>query len=89
MDGFGYSGLRFMNDREVLRNASRAGAEGYDGVVIACHFDPAVRAARQLLPLPVVGIAEASMHLASLMGLRFAVVASDHRYVEARSSGLL
>ncbi len=82
MAGFGYHGLRFMNDREVLRNASCAGAKGYDGVVIACYFDPAVRAARQLLPLPVVGIAEASMLLASLMGLRFAVVTSDQRYVE-------
>ncbi|MDP2936856.1 MAG: aspartate/glutamate racemase family protein [Dehalococcoidia bacterium] len=82
LDGFGYYGLRFMNDREILRNASRAPAEGFDGVVIACYFDPAVRAARQLIPLPVVGIAEASMLLANMMGLRFAVVTSDRRYVE-------
>lgn len=82
LSGFGYYGIRFLNDREVLRSVCRAQVEGYHGVVIACYFDPAVRAARQLLPLPVVGIAEASMLLASLMGLRFAVVTSDHRYVE-------
>ena len=80
--GFGYYGVRFMNDREILRSACRAESEGYDGVVIACYFDPAVRAARQLLSLPVVGIAEASMLMAGLMGLRFAVVTSDRRYVE-------
>lgn len=82
LDGFGYYGLRFMNDRQILQSLSRAPAESYDGIVVGCYFDPAVRAARQLLPLPVVGIAEASMLLAGLMGLRFAVVTSDHRYLE-------
>ncbi len=82
LEGFGHYGLRFMNDREVLRNVSRAQEEGYDGAIIACYFDPALRAARQMLSIPVVGIAEASMLLAGLMGLRFAVVTSDHRYLD-------
>ncbi|MDP2663624.1 MAG: aspartate/glutamate racemase family protein [Dehalococcoidia bacterium] len=82
LESFGHYGIRFLNDREILRNVRRAPEEGYDGAIIACYFDPALRAARQLLSMPVVGIAEASMLLAGLMGLRFAVVTSDQRYLD-------
>ncbi|MDO8691383.1 MAG: aspartate/glutamate racemase family protein [Dehalococcoidia bacterium] len=82
LESFGHYGIRFLNDREVLKSVRRAPDEGYDGAVIACYFDPALRAARQMLSIPVVGIAEASMLLAGLMGLRFAVVTSDHRYLD-------
>lgn len=82
LGGFGYQGIRFFNDREILRNARRAEAEGYDAVVMSCYFDPAVKPARQLMSIPVVGAAESSMLMANLMGLRFAVVTSDYRFVD-------
>ena len=44
--------------------ARSAGA--YDAYVIACYGDPALAACRELVDAPVVGIAEASFHLASL-----------------------
>ncbi len=79
--GFAYQGMRFLNDREILRAMSRAQSEGYDAVFVADWFDCALRAARQILSIPVVGVAEASMVQASMMGLRFAVVTADPRYV--------
>jgi Asp/Glu/hydantoin racemase len=42
--------------------------------VIACFGDPGLAAARALLPCPVVGMAEASMHAACQIGRRVAIV---------------
>jgi allantoin racemase len=52
--------------------AERAG--DYDGVIIACYGDPGLYAAREVSPVPVVGIAEASMLMACMIAHRFSVV---------------
>jgi allantoin racemase len=52
-----------------------AGARGkYDGIVIACYGDPAVSACREISDVPVVGIAEATFHMASLVAHTWSVV---------------
>jgi len=58
----------------VLAEIAAGEREGVDGYVIACFGDPALLAARELAKGPVVGIAEAAMHVASLIGQRFSVV---------------
>lgn len=63
-----------------LAAAERAGCDGY---VIACFGDPGLYAARELVRAPVVGIAEAAMHTASLLAPRFSVVTTL-----ARTSGM-
>jgi allantoin racemase len=53
----------------------RAGeAAGADAHVIACFGDPGLHAARELARGPVIGIAEAAFHLASLVATGFSVV---------------
>ena len=52
----------------------RERADGFDGVVIACFGDPGLPAARELSPVPVVGIAEASMLTACMVAHRFSIV---------------
>jgi len=47
---------------------------GCDAVVLAVSLDTALNAARQLLPVPVVGMTEAGCLLASLVGARFGLV---------------
>jgi Asp/Glu/hydantoin racemase len=42
--------------------------------VIACFGDPGLLAARELAQGPVVGIAEAAMHMATLVATRFSIV---------------
>jgi allantoin racemase len=49
---------------------------GVDGVVIAMSFDAGALAARRLFPLPVLGITEAAIHTACLLGRRFGMVVS-------------
>ena len=47
---------------------------GIDAVIIAAFGDPGIVAARELFDLPVVGMAEAAVMTAALMGERFGVV---------------
>src|SRR2546422_7404382 len=53
-----------------------AGTKGkYDAYVIACFGDPALAACREVSSVPVIGIAEASFHIAGLGGVKWAVLA--------------
>lgn len=53
----------------------------YDGFVVACYGDPGLHAARELTDVPVVGIAEASMHMACMVAHKFTVVTILPRFV--------
>ncbi|MBE9607302.1 aspartate/glutamate racemase family protein [Acetobacteraceae bacterium H6797] len=46
----------------------------YDAAVIACFGDPGLEAAKELLDVPVLGIAEAAFHAAALHGGRFGLI---------------
>lgn len=59
--------------------AEAAGDGPADGYVVACFGDPGLDAARELTSGPVVGIAEAAMHVATLSGRTFAVVTTLSR----------
>lgn len=58
----------------VLEQVRLGREQGVDGHVIACFGDPGLLAARELAQGPVVGIAEAAMHMATLVATRFSVV---------------
>ena len=58
----------------ALREAEKAEEEDYDGVILYCGMDPALEAAKQALTIPVVGIAEPSLHIAFQIGKRLAYV---------------
>ena len=52
-----------------------------DGFVFACYSDhPVIYAAREVTEKPVVGIAEASMHMACMLGHRFSVVTTNDEW---------
>ncbi|MDM0011580.1 aspartate/glutamate racemase family protein [Variovorax sp. J22P168] len=65
----------------LLHEIALGEQEGASGYVIACFGDPGLKAARELASVPVVGIAEAAMHLASLVATRFSVVTTLQRTV--------
>jgi allantoin racemase len=60
----------------VIDEVRKGEVEGCDGYVIACFGDPGLMAAREVARGPVVGIAEAAMHTASLISSGFAVVST-------------
>lgn len=58
----------------LLEEIHKGEAEGVDGYVIACFGDPGLLAAREVASGPVLGIAEAAMHVASFISTGFSVV---------------
>ncbi|ACD16729.1 aspartate/glutamate racemase family protein [Paraburkholderia phytofirmans] len=58
----------------LLAEVAAGEGEGCDGYVIACFGDPGLYAARELARGPVIGIAEAAMHAASVLAPGFSVV---------------
>lgn len=54
--------------------------EGCDVVLLACFGDPGLLALRELSPVPVIGMAEASCHLAAQTGARFSIVTGGERW---------
>lgn len=80
-DLINYLSFRFLNDREILRAMIMAEREGFDAIAGGCYFDGAIKAASNLLSIPVVGPAESSMHLASMMGEHFAVITAGREHI--------
>jgi allantoin racemase len=55
--------------------------DNYDGFILACYSDhPAVYAMRELTEKPVIGIAEASMYMACMLGYKFSVVTTNDEW---------
>jgi len=61
----------------IIDQAIRAERSGADGLVINCMDDPGLHAAREAVRIPVSAPGEASMHLASMLGHRFAIVTTS------------
>ena len=54
----------------------------FDALVVACYGNhPLVYAAREALEQPVIGIMEASLHLACMIGDRYSIVTSGDRAI--------
>ena len=53
----------------------------FDAFVIACHYDPNLDVMKEVLKKPVVGIGEASMKIASMLGNHFSILTTDGQSV--------
>ena len=58
----------------LVVEAIRAERSGADAIVIDCMGDPGLKAAREVVSIPVLGPAQTAMHLAAMLGHRFSVV---------------
>jgi len=66
---------------EILRLIKKAENEGFNAVVIGCFYDPGLREAREIVSIPVVGPAEASLHLASMLGHKFSILVGRRKWI--------
>ena len=60
---------------DIIRHVIAAQKAGYDGVAISCFGDPAVKAARECVDIPVVGGFEPTMSIALGLGDRIGILA--------------
>ena len=55
---------------------ARENEDEFDAFIVACHCDPNLDAMKEISQKPVVGIGEASMKIASMLGHSFSVVST-------------
>src|SRR5215475_8234993 len=58
----------------VLDEIRKGEEDKVDAYIIACYGDPGLPAAREVTIKPVIGIAEASLYIASILAARFSIV---------------
>ena len=69
---------------EIMELVRKANAERYNAIVLACFADPALDAAREISDIPVIGIEEATLHIAAMLGHKFSILTSSERRVSTR-----
>ncbi|KPK75953.1 MAG: Asp/Glu/hydantoin racemase [Phycisphaerae bacterium SM23_30] len=55
----------------------RENEDQYDGFVVTCHYDPNLDAVKEITARPVVGIGEASLRIASMLGHSFSLITTE------------
>ncbi len=78
--GAHYRFLEYHDTKEVIYNAIKAEKEGYDAFLIGNVTDAGLREAREMVNIPVLGLSETSLHMASIMGASFGLVAIAERW---------
>lgn len=69
-----YRYLEALNEAQICEAALVAQREGYDAFALGCFHDPALREARSLVDIPVVGLSETCMLVACSLASRFALI---------------
>ncbi len=79
-------GARVIGSRAEMAVAEHASldliareAAGCDAVIVAASTDSGLRAAREMLAVPVLGLTESALHVACLTGGRFATITLSRR----------
>ncbi len=65
----------------VEREVGERNPRGFDAVVIACFGDPGLEAAREICPVPVLGLADASLAAARRIAPRIALLTGGAAWV--------
>jgi allantoin racemase len=68
----------------ILDLVRKANDEKYDAILLACFADPALDAAKELSNIPVIGIEEATLHIAAMLGHKFSILTSSARRISTR-----
>lgn len=68
---------------KLLHRIKQAELDGFDAAIIGCFCDPALDAAKEICEnMVVVGVMEASVHIASFLASRFSILAAQQKSVQ-------
>ena len=83
----GRFGARYITTRAASAVAAHAALDcyaehraGIDGVLLACFGDPGLLALKEIADVPVIGLAEASCHLAAMQAPTFSIITGGLRW---------
>lgn len=77
-----FKSLMYYHTNQMLNGMIRAEKEGYDVVVIGNSYDIGFDEAREMLEIPVVGIAHSNFYVAAMIGELFAVLTCEYHIAE-------
>jgi len=85
MPDFGPQSLESFYDYSLaafgcIRLVQKVG-EDYDGILVSCYGDPGLFSLKEICDYPVIGIAEASIALSTIMGQKFSLLVASHKAV--------
>jgi len=63
----------------IVEEILKAEKEGYDGVIVGCFGNLAVRGAREVVKIPVIGPGAAACHVACLLGDKISIITTGSR----------
>jgi allantoin racemase len=75
-----YRYLEYLESGEIMRNVVTAMDQGYDAFLIGNIADPGLRECREIANIPVLGLCETALHLASIMGASFSLVTLNEKF---------
>lgn len=70
-----------LNEQYILDKIESAENNNFSAVVIDCFGDPALDAARELVRIPVLGVAQSACHLAAQLAPRFSIINTVPEFV--------
>ncbi len=68
----------------TLELVKKADQEGFDAVILACFSDPGLDAAREISAIPVIGIEEATLHMAAMLGAKFSIMTPRRQRIPSK-----
>lgn len=70
----------------TLDLVEKANQEGYDAIILACFSDPGLEAAKEISNIPVIGIEEATLHMAAMLGAKFSVMTPRRERIPSKKA---
>ena len=70
-----------LNIPYILAKIRAAESEHYSAAIIDCFGDPGLDAARELVEMPVIGVAQSACHLAAQIAPRFSIINTVPEFV--------
>jgi len=67
-----------------IMQLTRVNEDDYDAIIVACHCDPNLDVIKEMTVKPVVGIGEASMKLATMLGHTFSIVTTHQHSIPGK-----
>lgn len=75
-----YRYLELLETPEVVENLQTAMSRGFDAFLIGNICDPGLRECREVTNIPVLGLCETSLHLATMMGVNYSLVTLNEKF---------
>jgi allantoin racemase len=67
---------------KVIEKTVTAEKDGFHAVVIGCFYDPGLQEAKELVQMPVIGVCEASLHVASMISAgKYSVLVGRRKWI--------